>query len=86
VAEKSSSAKAPEATGQFWDYVVRPNDTLQKIVIGYNRAPEMRGLAKLTVADVLKANPGLNQDKLYVGKKLLIPVPPKKEGKPAKER
>jgi LysM repeat protein len=53
-------------------------------VIGYNRAPEMSGLAKLTVADVLKANPGLNQDKLYVGKKLLIPVPPKKEGKTGK--
>lgn len=82
--DKSSSPTAQQPLGPFWEYIVKTNDTLKKIVIGYNNAPETRSLARLTVADVLRANPGLNQDKLYVGKKILIPIPPKKEEKTVK--
>ena len=84
VPEKPSPPTAQEPPGAFWDYIVKTNDTLQKIVIGYNNAPETRGLVRLKLSDVLKANPGLNQDKLYAGKKILIPIPPKKEEKARK--
>src|SRR5262245_45969844 len=60
--DKSSSSIAPEPLGAFWDYVVKTNDTLKKIVIGYNKELGKQGYALLTVNQVLKANPGLNQD------------------------
>ncbi len=86
VAPAPANSEKPSATAHqdTWDYIVKTNDTLQKILIGYNKAPEMRGLAKLSVEDVLRVNPGLNPDKLYAGKKILIPIPPKKEEKGGK--
>jgi LysM repeat protein len=84
VPEKSSSPPVQEPLGPTWDYFVKTNDTLKKIVMGYNKDLGKQGYALLTVSQVLKANPGLNQDKLYAGKKILIPIPPKKEEKAGK--
>ena len=34
-------------------------------------------MAKITLNQVLRANPGLKADRLMVGKQIRIPVPPK---------
>lgn len=51
-------------------YTIRPNDTLSSIAKAYND----QGI-KLTSDQILKANPGLDERKLIVGKKIWIPAP-----------
>jgi LysM repeat protein len=52
------------------EYKVQPGDSLGVIV----KAFRDKGV-KVTTAQVLKANPGLDADKLYVGKVIFIPDP-----------
>ena len=51
-------------------YVVQSGDTLGLIVKAYRN----KGV-KVTTVQVLKANPGLDADKLYIGKTIFIPDP-----------
>jgi hypothetical protein len=52
-----------------YDYTIAPGNTLAAIVKAYRA----QGV-KVTVDEILKANPGLNANKLIVGKKIFIPA------------
>ena len=69
------SAEPPEE--EPFIYEVKPNDNLLAIIAEYNAHFEKNGQGKITLAQVVKANPGLNPDLLFAGKKIRIPVPPK---------
>jgi Tfp pilus assembly protein FimV len=58
-------------------YEVKKNDRLLDIIAEYNDYFQKHGQAKVTMAQVLKANPGLKADRLVAGSKVRIPVPPK---------
>jgi LysM repeat protein len=52
-----------------YDYTIAPGNTLAAIVKAYRA----QGV-KVTVDEILKANPGLNPNKMIVGKKIFIPA------------
>lgn len=58
-------------------YTVKRNDRLLDIIAGYNEHFQKQGMAKITLNQVLRVNPGLKADRLMVGKQIRIPVPPK---------
>jgi hypothetical protein len=58
-------------------YKVKKNDRLADIVAAYNDQYKKQGLPKITIDQVVKANPGLNPNKLIEGRKIRIPVPSK---------
>jgi LysM repeat protein len=65
-----TTTPTPNANGQNgYYYPVAPGNTLAKIAKAYRA----QGV-KVTVADILKANPGLNPNKLIVGQKIFIPA------------
>ena len=53
-----------------YDYVIQPGDTLSVIASAYQDKN-----IKVTVAQILKANPGLDATKLRIGQKIFIPAP-----------
>ncbi len=53
-----------------YPYEIQPGNTLSAIA----KAFRAKGV-KVTVDDILKANPGLNPNSLIVGQKILIPAP-----------
>lgn len=55
-----------------YEYVVQSGDTLSAIAAAYKE----QGV-KVTVDQILKANPGLKPSSLVVGKKIFIPAPAK---------
>jgi Rad3-related DNA helicase len=55
-------------------YTVKKNDQLLTIVASYNEYFQEQGLPKITVEQVLKANPGLKADHLVAGRKIRIPA------------
>lgn len=73
----TTSTSGPDAGGdggtvpsEGFDYEVRKNDTLSLIVQAYREKN-----INVTVDQILKANPGLDPNKLKVGKKIFIPKP-----------
>ena len=64
------SAEEPAVAQNGYDYVVKEGDTLGLIV----KAFKEKGV-KVTTAQIIKANPGLNPNAIYVGKKIFIPDP-----------
>jgi nucleoid-associated protein YgaU len=66
--DTATPAPAPAQNG--YEYVVKSGDTLGLIAKAYRE----QGV-KVTTAQILKANPGLDANKLYVGKKIFIPDP-----------
>ena len=67
-ADDTSSASAGQQKG--FEYSVKAGDSLGAIAKAYHD----QGV-KVTAAQILKANPGLDANKLYVGKKIFIPDP-----------
>ena len=67
--EKSASER-PAADEKVFPYVIQSGDTLEAIVQAYKEKN-----IKVTVAQILKANPGLKADRLRVGQKIFIPAP-----------
>jgi len=63
----TSTATGPQ---QGYYYTIAPGNTLSAIAKAYRA----QGV-KVTVDDILKANPGLNPNELSVGKKIFIPAP-----------
>jgi LysM repeat protein len=61
---------APTTPQSGYEYVVKSGDTLGLIAKAYRE----QGV-KVTSTQILKANPGLDATKLYVGKKIFIPYP-----------
>lgn len=54
-----------------YEYVIQSGDTLSSVAQAYREKN-----IKVTVDQILKANPGLNANKLKVGQKIFIPTPP----------
>jgi len=54
-----------------YEYVIQSGDTLSIIAQAYKEKS-----IKVSVAQILKANPGLDATKLRVGQKIFIPAPP----------
>jgi LysM repeat protein len=71
-ADSDNSNPAPEANvpQNGHPYTIAAGDTLKAIVKAYRA----QGV-KVTVKEILAANPGLDANKLYVGKKIFIPDP-----------
>ena len=72
----ATTPKDPPATGnpstpeKGFEYVVKSGDTLDAIAQGCKEKN-----IKVTVAQILKANPGLKAERLKVGQKIFIPAP-----------
>jgi LysM repeat protein len=60
----------PGGPQQGYEYVIAPGNTLSAICKAYRA----QGV-KVSVDEILKANPGLDPSKLIVGKKIFIPAP-----------
>ena len=60
---------------KFNTHKVETGEFLGTIIIAYNRAYKGEGLGTVTQSQVLKANPGLNPNRLLVGQKIKIPLP-----------
>ena len=79
-AQPQADAKAlPPPEPEYTEYVVKRGDMLSRICVKYG----------VKQRDVLKLNPGLNPNKLFVGKKIRLPgvhdVPAAKPAKDAKD-
>lgn len=77
---KPAPRRPTEPSEEPYVYVVKQHDRLLEIIAEYNNHFQKQGQAKITLEQVLKANPGLNPNRLYPGKKIRIPVPPKADG------
>jgi len=60
---------------KFNTHKVESGEFLGTIIIAYNLAYKDEGLGTVTQSQVLKANPGLNPNRLLVGQKIKIPLP-----------
>jgi hypothetical protein len=72
----AAPAAAPAETDEEppYVYVVKKNDRLLDIIAEYNDYFQKNGKPKITLEQVLKANPGLKADRLVAGRKVRIPV------------
>jgi LysM repeat protein len=71
--KKPAKEVAPEKTvpsEKGYDYVIQSGDTLSVIVQAYKEKN-----IRITVDQILKANPGLKADRLRPGQKIFIPAP-----------
>ena len=68
-ADKASDDK-PAADDKGYPYVIKKGDTLDAIVLAYKEKN-----IKVTVDQILKANPGLVPEKMKTGQKIWIPAP-----------
>jgi LysM repeat protein len=71
-ATSTDNSTTPSASGpqKGYDYTIAANDTVSAIAKAYRA----QGV-KVTSAQILAANPGLNPNSLIVGKKIFIPDP-----------
>jgi septal ring factor EnvC (AmiA/AmiB activator) len=68
---KDSATTAPAAgSDKGFEYVVQSGDTLDAIALAYREKN-----IKVTVAQILAANPGLKPERMQVGKTIFIPAP-----------
>jgi LysM repeat protein len=65
-----SDVAAPSGNDKGFEYEIREGDTLKAIVLAYGEKN-----IKVTVDQILKANPGLKPEKLKVRQKIFIPAP-----------
>jgi septal ring factor EnvC (AmiA/AmiB activator) len=68
--KEKSAPEQPVTDDKVFPYVIQSGDTLEAIVQAYKEKN-----IKVTVAGILKANPGLKAERLIVGKKIFIPAP-----------
>jgi LysM repeat protein len=67
----TSGTTAPTTPDKGFEYEVKSGDTLSAIIAAYREQN-----IKITLKQVLNANPGLDEKKLKVGQKIFIPAPP----------
>ena len=81
VAQQKAAAPSVPPAGpvrpvfKFNTHKVEAGEFLGTIIIAYNSAYKEEGLGIVTQSQVLKANPGLNPNRLLVGQKIKIPLP-----------
>jgi LysM repeat protein len=66
----SPETATPETSAPHYEYTIAAGDTVSAIAKAYRA----QGV-KVTSAQILAANPGLNANSLIVGKKIMIPAP-----------
>ena len=59
-----------------FEYVVQKGDNLSSIVNEYNAEFKKKGMKTISSKLVLDANPNLKPEKMHVGQKIFIPMPP----------
>jgi LysM repeat protein len=69
--KETTSTSTPATSDKGYEYVVKSGDTLDAIALAYKEKD-----IKVTVAQILAANPGLKAERLRVGQKIFIPKPP----------
>jgi LysM repeat protein len=67
---ETTASEAPPSDAKVFPYVIQSGDTLAAIVQAYKEKH-----IKVTVDEILKANPGLKPERLIPGKKIYIPAP-----------
>ena len=60
----------PEVSEKGYEYIIKKGDTLSTIVQAYREKN-----IKVTTDQILKANPSLKPEKMYIGQKIFIPAP-----------
>jgi len=68
--DDTTATTTPATPQKGYEYTVKSGDTIGLIAKAYRE----QGV-KVTTTQILKANPGLDATKLYVGKKIFIPDP-----------
>ena len=68
--KEKPAPEQPAGDDKVFPYVIQSGDTLDAFVLAYREKS-----IKVTVAGILKANPGLNPNSLKVGQKIFIPAP-----------
>lgn len=66
-----NAPKAPASPEKGFEHEVKSGQTLSAIIQAYRDQN-----IKVTLKQVLDANPGLKPEKMYVGQKIFIPAPP----------
>jgi LysM repeat protein len=66
----TAAATSPTTPEKGFEYVIKSGDTLDAVAQAYKEKN-----IKVTVAQILKANPGLKAERLKVGQKIFIPAP-----------
>lgn len=78
---RSNESNAPSSSAPedgYYVYVVKKNNRLSDIVTGYNEQFQKEGRGKISMDDLLKANPSIKEPNLLrTGQKIRIPIPPK---------
>lgn len=77
VEPKPSARQSNDSSEDVYLYEVKKNDRLFEIMAEYNKHFQKTGYQKLTMDQIIKANPGLRPDLLVTGRKIRIPIPPK---------
>jgi len=67
---KSAEVEPPKRDEKGFEYTIKSGDNLSSIVKAYKEQN-----IKITTDQILKANPGLQPEKLKVGQKIFIPAP-----------
>lgn len=67
-----ANTETPSKPETGYEYVIKSGDTLSAVVAAYNKEG-----VKITIDQLLKANPGLKAESLKVGQKIFIPAPTK---------
>ncbi len=70
ISQNPGTSPGPDGQQNGYEYTIAPGNTLSAIAKAYRA----QGV-KVSVEDIIKANPGLNPNSLIVGKKIFIPAP-----------
>lgn len=74
---RSAPAKVQADSGdKCYVYTVQSGDFLSAIVKAYNTDFKSKGMKTISLKQVMEANPGMDWNRLQVGKKINIPKPP----------
>jgi LysM repeat protein len=72
----STDETTSAAVGAHFEHKIESGDTLSTIVEAYNQELKKQG-SRITMKQVMDANPGVNWNKLRIGQKIIIPAPGK---------
>jgi len=72
----SGTPASPGGLEKGFYYTVKEGEFLNPIIAAYNEKFKEEGKKSITLKQVLDANPGLKPEKMRVGQKIFIPLPP----------
>lgn len=71
----AGNTTTPAIPSKGYEETIKPGDTVSGILELYNAEFRKQGLKTVSLKQVLDANPGLNPQRLIVGRKIFIPAP-----------